>query len=286
MPIFLRKAKSLLKIIIIYFRNKYISKKDFKILFSYINEFPKVLSTSETLKKILDNRLSVARFGDGEFDKALKLVKYDTYQMPSEELSNKLFEILKSDDERILICIPPFSQGFTVKSKAYRRGLDFWSWHWLQRFDLLKNHLIKNIYGNSLISRQEVFLENSIELVKKLWEGRDVVFVYGKNGRFHKNSILFDNINSYFSIESIATNAFSELSNLVQQCVTFDKSYLFLLALGPTATVLSYELTQLGYQALDIGHLPNSFDQFNGKIDSPEKLPFELTSKNEFNQFN
>ena len=37
------------------------------------------------------------------------------------------------------------------------------------------------------------------------------------------------------------------------------KSVLFLVALGPTATVLAYDLSKIGYQAIDIGHIDISF---------------------------
>ena len=33
-----------------------------------------------------------------------------------------------------------------------------------------------------------------------------------------------------------------------------DKKNLILISLGPTATVLAYDLSKLGYQAIDIGH--------------------------------
>ena len=41
-----------------------------------------------------------------------------------------------------------------------------------------------------------------------------------------------------------------------------DEEVLFLIALGPTATVLAYDLTKYGYQAIDIGHFDIEYEWF------------------------
>ena len=57
-----------------------------------------------------------------------------------------------------------------------------------------------------------------------------------------------------------------------------------LLALGPTATVLAYDLSKLGYQAIDIGHLPNCYWQWKGSGTTPEydhSILQEIASKSD-----
>ena len=39
-----------------------------------------------------------------------------------------------------------------------------------------------------------------------------------------------------------------------------------ILILGPTATVLSYDLNNLGYRALDLGHIAKDYDAFCKKL--------------------
>ena len=41
-----------------------------------------------------------------------------------------------------------------------------------------------------------------------------------------------------------------------------DKKKLILLALGPTATVLAYDLYKLGYQIVDVGHIDIEYEWF------------------------
>ena len=64
----------------------------------------KILNRYETINLIKKNKLSVARFGDGE----LFIINNTEigFQEKNIELSKRLKEILKSNDKDILICIP------------------------------------------------------------------------------------------------------------------------------------------------------------------------------------
>ena len=57
-------------------------------------------------------------------------------------------------------------------------------------------------------------------------------------------------------------NAFSAYSQILEEVSKVDKSRLILIALGPTATVLAYDLSKQGYQAIDIGHLDVEYEWF------------------------
>ena len=49
---------------------------------------------------------------------------------------------------------------------------------------------------------------------------------------------------------------------------------LILISLGPTATVLAYDLSKTGVQAIDIGHITNMYDRLVYGKAKPEDLPF------------
>ena len=51
------------------------------------------------------------------------------------------------------------------------------------------------------------------------------------------------------------------------------KNKLILIALGPTATVLSYDLNKLGYQAIDIGHADIEYEWYLRK--AKKKIPIK-----------
>ena len=268
----LNKINSMLKKILRRYTQR-VSKEEMLLLKKYEKEFPQVLTTVETIELMVKNKASLCRYGDAEFDICNQENELDPYQRPSDKLTNRLIEILQSPiDDRVVICIPPFNYKYNNIEKYYGE-LSFWQWYWLKKYNRIKPLLNKNIYGNSFVSRDAVFFENELSFIKQIWEKRDVVFVYGENGRLDLNSDLFDNINQYKTLLVPPTHAFDKYDDILDKCMREDKNRLFLIAAGPTATVLAYDLSKEGYQALDIGHLPNCYEQYLGNIVSPESLP-------------
>jgi hypothetical protein len=57
------------------------------------------------------------------------------------------------------------------------------------------------------------------------------------------------------------------------------EKYLILLALGPTATILAYDLAKLGYQAIDIGHIDIEYEWY--RMGAMRKVPVKDKFVNE-----
>ncbi len=57
-------------------------------------------------------------------------------------------------------------------------------------------------------------------------------------------------------------NAFNKYAEILSAASDQVKDSLFLLAFGPTATVLSYDLAMNDFQAIDIGHLDVDYSWF------------------------
>ena len=51
-----------------------------------------------------------------------------------------------------------------------------------------------------------------------------------------------------------------------------EKGVLFLIALGPTATVLAYDLSRVGYQAIDAGHVDVEYEWWRMRAKRKVKL--------------
>ncbi len=253
-------------------------KTSLLILYSTIKKrFPATpRDTRSTLKHIIDNRASICRFGDGEFDIMLQLDgSKDAYQSCSDELSRRLSDILAVESGlSLIVAIPPIDpETFHLDKRI--KGLPFWQWYYARRFHLIEPYLKAKKYYSSMVSRYAVFFENDISDVKKIWENRDVVFVYGKGSRFVMDNRLFDNIRSLCVEHCLPTNAFSEYDDLLFRLCKYSRDKLVLISAGPTATVLAYDLHKAGFQAIDLGHLPASYHQYLGEIDSPEALPMQ-----------
>ena len=239
-------------------------------------EYPKVLSTTETLKKIVEEKKSIARFGDGE----LKLVAGEglgikghpgEYQVFDETLSQRLKEILKTPQKNCLVGIDRFKDPYNDE-KYYQNGLSYWEIFWLKYWDKLKDMYNKSYeYSCTATTRVSVFKENDLSEIKKIWQGRKILFVVGENSHFVEEERLFDNIEESAFFVTKGKSAFSEYENIINKIKEYDKDWLIFLSLGPTATVLAYDLAQEGYQALDMGHLPNCYLQAIEERESPEK---------------
>lgn len=243
-------------------------------------EYPKVMSTAETLKEILSGK-SIARFGEGELQlimgMGLREINGREYQVYDKELSTRLKKIIKSPTKYCVIAINNFCD------KWVDRKIDGEKFSWRQTFWLTYWRKLKGIYkkgytyGRAEISRVSVFRENNVEDIKKIWNKRKVLFVVGNNSHFIYEKRLFDNIKSAKMLVVPGKSSFNKYDSILDTIMTFDKEYLILLALGPCATVLAYDLSNKGYQALDIGHLPNGYLESIGERKKPEKgIPEEM----------
>jgi len=244
--------------------------------------FPRLMSFDEMLGKIYAGA-SLTRFGDGEFGIALARSWDNIMQNASDELSDRLFGILaRPSDDKLIVAIPPYN-ALHDNMKKYWKDLSFFEWFWMNNWKHLGPLLNNPVYGNSFLSRLDVFHEMPISKLTQIWAGRDVVFVVPSNGRFEYDERLFGNVKSRTEVTVPPVQAFAEYDRILNECLAHarenvDKRMgggkLFFIAAGPTATVLAADLADRGHQALDMGHLPNCYKEFLGEAAAPEKQPF------------
>ncbi|MDL2213548.1 GT-D fold domain-containing protein, partial [Bacteroides sp. OttesenSCG-928-N06] len=115
--------------------------------------------------------------------------------------------------------------------------------------------------------------------MKGIWNNRDIVFVEGAKSRLGVGNDLFDNARSIRRILCPPLNAFDRYNDIFNEALKLEKDVLFLVALGPTATVLSYDLFKAGYQAIDVGHVDIEYEWW--KMDAKRKVDIENKFVNE-----
>lgn len=267
------------KIVKSWITSRYFSPLSFfwgkKKLKKYETEYPTVLSTSATLGKIINGKKSVARIGDGELKliQGIGLGKKDThteYQVFDPTLAQKLQHMVENPIEECLLCIIPFRLGHD-DIRNYEKGLSYWENFWIKAWpDTKKYYDTSYVYGNACISRVDCFRENSLQKIKSIWQDRKTLFIIGDDSHWVDEPRLFGNIQEAKHIVVNGRSSFSEYEQTLAAIQEYDTSWLVLLAIGPTSKVLAYELAQLGYQALDIGHMPNCYLQSIGERESPE----------------
>lgn len=225
---------------------------------------PKVKNTDETLEKIINEKCSISRFGDGEFsliyNESLK------FQPRNDELIIRLKEILKSEEKNHIVCIP---NTFGDMEWATEKAKLYWTKYLnLKRSKIYKILKMNKIYYDTQVTRLYIDLEdkskiaNRFEKIKLLWNERDIVIVEGEKSRLGIGNDLFDSAKSIERIICPSINAYSKYNDIFKEVNKQDKSKLILIALGPTATVLSYDLAKKGYQAIDIGHIDVEYEWF------------------------
>lgn len=253
-------------------RLKYITRKN--KLKKVQSSYPNVMSTTETLDNIIKGN-SIARFGDGELQLIIgkglgKLGKENEYQVFDKKLSNKLREIIKAPTNKCIIAINEYSDKWDDE-KNYKYGLSYFENFWYRYWDKLKKiYKYDYTYGCAATTRISVFKENNLESIKKIWENKKVLFVVGENSHFILEPRLFNNIKEADMLVTKGKSSFEKYDDIFKQIKTYGTDWLIFLSLGPTATVLAYELSNLGYQALDMGHLPNCYLHSIGERKNPE----------------
>jgi glycosyltransferase family protein len=226
---------------------------------------PTVRTTDETLEKILRDNCSVSRFGDGEF--GLMYGENLIFQTNHPELRKKLKEIIKSNQENHIVCIPNVFNNnldnFTEKSKRY-----WMNYLKVKRHKIYKMLDMKKNYNDALVTRlyidqaDKTRVKKRFDLFKYIWKNREIVIVEGEKSRLGIGNDLFSAARSIERIICPAQDAFTKYELILQEVLIHSTSKLILIALGPTATVLAYDLSQLGYQAIDIGHIDIEYEWF------------------------
>ena len=101
-----------------------------------------------------------------------------------------------------------------------------------------------------------------IKKLKKLWDKKDIVIIEGEYTRFGIGNNLLNNAKSIKRIICPSENSFNVYDIILKESIKIDKKKLILIALGPTATVLTYDLYKLGYQVIDVGHMDIEYEWY------------------------
>ena len=236
---------------------------------SLVYPAPAVMSDVETVKYICDNNCSVSRFGDGEFDIMCGVgIKF---QKADKVLQNRLCDIAKSHTQKsLLICISDvFYSNKQLKNKLVSKDAKWWSRYLKVTRGIWHKRFRGRLYGDTNISRfyMEVKDKNRtpyyVKEIKKIWNDRNIVFVEGSKSRLGIGNELFDNARSVRRILCPSKNAFDKYDKILTTVLNLtSESDLIICALGPTATVLSYDLSLNGRQALDLGHIDIEYEWF------------------------
>ncbi len=243
-------------------------------------QIPKIKSIDETLDKIIRDKCSISRFGDGEF--ACMNYSRISFHDPCEDLADRLKEVISSDLPNLLIGLPDCFGSLDCYVPYTRK---FWRKYMSKKRQMTYSYLNMNrVYYNAFFNRYYLNFNKTDEYyqrcctytkrLKEIWKNRDVIILESQEARLGVANDLLDGAKSISRIIFCPVkNAFNKYAQILSAFDKVNSDALILAALGPTATVLAYDLCKRGYQAVDIGHISEEYECFLRK-----ETPLELKS--------
>ena len=241
----------------------------------------RIESIENSIKYVVENKSSVARFGDGELNiinsRNIGFKSYDR------ELSERLKEVLTSNITNIAICVPGALKDMSDLNDEAR---SFWMENLRTGRASWYKYMKKNkIYYNTQMTRlymdykEKDKSEGWFRELKNIWNEREIVIIEGEKSRLGVGNDLFNNVKSISRILAPSENAFKSYHDILEEAKKVSKDKLILIALGPTATVLAFDLHKLGYQAIDIGHADIEYEWFLMKATKKESILCKYTNE-------
>jgi hypothetical protein len=224
--------------------------------YAELREFTRArqLGFEDTMRAVVRDRLSLARFGDGELNIMLRPEFKLRFQPWSAGLAEDLRGVLRMDGYdplRVLVGFP-----YTFRNVH-------WASVWLDIWPEVQEMLHESVmYGMAHVSRPQYFLtlgQRGVHLWRDVWDGQHIVVVTGEGSRFYLEPALFDNAKTVEHVYSTPTDAYADLPRLMPLLEAADPDKLFLIALGPAGTVAAARLSRLGRWAIDVGHISESY---------------------------
>ncbi len=217
---------------------------------------PRIMSLEETIHMIVHEQKSIARFGDGEFGLMFGDSRW-RFQRTDEGLALRLRQVVTADTPDVLIGLNNFYGDLSHRTTQDADGIRSYITPAI-RAQHMKLINTRRMYANACISRATSW--DMVKLQKKIWDKKDCVFIEGIQTRMGVGNDLFDNTRSIQRILCPAENAYDRYDEILAEAKKLPASKTLLIALGPTASVLAYDLALAGYHAIDIGHVDLSYE--------------------------
>lgn len=240
---------------------------------SYRRSSRRIMTPSQTIDYIIQNKCSVSRFGCGEFRLISAYLTVGEkggnlgFQNYNEDLGRRLFEVLQMKESNLSVGLPGPMFGHYLRElkKDARR---FWRDQSLNYIDWVCDYTDpKNVYTDAYFTRFYADYKNHdrcggyVRDLKKIWKDRRLLIVEGEQSRLGVGNDLFEEADSIERILAPSTDAFSKVDEIKDAIRLHAKNdTLVLLALGPTATVIAGEMSSENIQIIDIGHVDIEYE--------------------------
>ncbi|MBQ9277262.1 MAG: DUF1792 domain-containing protein [Lachnospiraceae bacterium] len=232
-------------------------------------QYPKILSGDMAIEKIVNEGKSMSRFGDGEFA-VIAGVNRQKFQRADEKLAKRLVEVLKAKQDDVITCLMDVYGDLSKYNLECKYNIRAYMSEDVRRQHYELIDMSKDYYDAYVTRPYASYLDNSTDAPKKrfdnlkrIWQDKKLLIIEGEKTRLGVGNDLFACATDIKRILGPAEHAFDRYDDLYKEASDFlekNCDYLTLIALGPTATVLAYDIALKGFQALDIGHIDIEYE--------------------------
>lgn len=246
--------------------------------------FPSLHSDEEAVDRIVNEKCSLIRFGDGEFE-IMAGRERAPFQKYEKTLSDRLREAIQSRKENLLIALANNYGSLDAYTDRDKDGIRDYMTEEVRAFHALLLDYGRVYYDAYMFkcyfqSKGRSDAEKRYALVKKIWQDRDIVLIEGLETRTGQGNDLLDNAKSVQRILCPTQNAYGRYQDILRQARKLPGDKLILCALGPAGKALAYELVQNGFQVVDIGQIDMEYEWYRAgagiKVPNPTKYVSQL----------
>lgn len=249
------------------------------------HELPNIIDQYRTIDLIITQKKSLSRFGDGEFEIILGRNR-PRFQSDDRKLGRKLKEVLWSHLPNLLIAV---ADNYGELSSYTEEAADD-----IREYlspSVRKEHMslldLNRVYYDAYLSRPYlIYADKNLDEIKRkfshikdIWKSQEVLIVEGMHTRFGVGNDLLEESLSVKRILAPDKDAFCVYDMILDSIVKHGKDKLVLIILGPTATVLSYDLAGLGYWAVDIGQVDTEYEWYLRGVSERCDVPYKTISE-------
>ncbi len=243
---------------------------------------PNILDRKDTIHLLVNSNLSLARFGDGEL--SLAAGHSIPHQAYNKKLADKIIDILKNKQKNLLVGINHwyFYCEYDPKKNNFSKQFELEMMPFFRK-EVLKYINLDTIYCNAGITGFGTLSEAEYNEYKKIWNNKDILIVTCQEMLLQTKYNIYDNAKHIDYIFVPNKDSYSEYKPTLDKIKTYDKNTLIILMAGPLSKVLASDLANIGYRALDLGHLMKSYDYYRKGIDITSETVKEFFKPDEKN---
>lgn len=246
----------------------------------------------DTAKILANSNKSLSRYGDGELQWMLGN-KRGSFEKNSPLLRKRLIEVIKSNNNHFMVALP---DAFISLNQFNNRARKLWERFVVKYSSQVLPYLnSKYTYYDTSVVRPYIDYKDRryarliFNELKKIWNNRNVLIVEGAKTRLGVGNDLFNNAKRIRRIECPVNYAFELYKIIYDDIISFlskhkSDKYITLISLGPTATILSYDIFNQGYRALDIGHIDLEYTWFLMGVKKPINISYKYTNESNYNK--